>query len=377
MTWVVDASNVIGSRPDGWWRDRAGAARRLVGQLDAFAAETGEPVIVVLDSGAPPPAEHAEVVVASRKGRNAADDEIVALLEDRGADGVRVVTSDAELARRVRALGADVEGAGGFRRRLGNPGSPGTGNRRSLRAASLRASARHTSRRRRRRRSRIAARSARMRARGSRLEMHDAVVGHAEADPLVDLVGAGFSTSVNSTTRSPLARARRRARRRDRAAEPEPALIGWGVDAVDARDPRCCGRAERERGRGARLVLHSQSIPFAISASTPLLHPLRQVELLAEGVEPPHREGEVVRRPPRAAGCDGSGGSSSPSANSRSWSHVLAWSSVLAVHAAAKRSTVSTSPLTPGTSAPYSAAPAPARRRPGRLTAGGRTAVCG
>jgi uncharacterized protein YaiI (UPF0178 family) len=118
MTWVVDASNVIGSRPDGWWRDRAGAARRLVAQLDTFAVETGEPVIVVLDGGAPPPAEHAEVVVASRSGPNAADDEIVALLEERGADGVRVVTSDAELARRVRALGADVEGAGGFRRRL-------------------------------------------------------------------------------------------------------------------------------------------------------------------------------------------------------------------------------------------------------------------
>ena len=35
--WVVDASNVIGSRPDGWWRDRAGAARRLVEPLDRFA----------------------------------------------------------------------------------------------------------------------------------------------------------------------------------------------------------------------------------------------------------------------------------------------------------------------------------------------------
>ena len=35
--WVVDASNVIGSRPDGWWRDRAGAARRLVAALDALA----------------------------------------------------------------------------------------------------------------------------------------------------------------------------------------------------------------------------------------------------------------------------------------------------------------------------------------------------
>src|SRR4051794_10590249 len=116
--WVVDASNVIGSRPDGWWRDRAGATRRLVAQLDRFAEGEGEPVIVVLDGGRPPPAERVEVVVASRRGRNAADDEIVALLEDRGGEGTRVVTSDAELARRVRALGADVEGAGGFRQRL-------------------------------------------------------------------------------------------------------------------------------------------------------------------------------------------------------------------------------------------------------------------
>jgi uncharacterized protein YaiI (UPF0178 family) len=114
MTWVVDASNVIGSRPDGWWRDRAGATRRLVAQLDRLH----DAVIVVLDGGEPPPAEHAEVVVASRRGRNAADDEIVALLRDRGAEGMTVVTSDAELARRVRALGAAVEGAGGFRRRL-------------------------------------------------------------------------------------------------------------------------------------------------------------------------------------------------------------------------------------------------------------------
>jgi uncharacterized protein YaiI (UPF0178 family) len=124
MTWVVDASNVIGSRPDGWWRDRAGATRRLVEQLDRLP----EPVIVVLDAGAPPPAEHAEVVVASRRGRDAADDEIVALLEERGGAGMTVVTSDAELARRVRALGADVEGAGGFRRRLDEiERSPGRG----------------------------------------------------------------------------------------------------------------------------------------------------------------------------------------------------------------------------------------------------------
>ena len=124
MTWVVDASNVIGSRPDGWWRDRAGATRRLVARLDGFAAETGEQVVVVLDGGEPPAAERAEVRrrLAPRPRRS--DDEIVALLEDRGADGARVVTSDAELARRVRALGADVVGAGTFRRRL-DEGQPG------------------------------------------------------------------------------------------------------------------------------------------------------------------------------------------------------------------------------------------------------------
>jgi uncharacterized protein YaiI (UPF0178 family) len=120
--WVVDASNVIGARPDGWWRDRAGAARRLVAALDGFAARTGDDVTVVLDAGEPPPSERAEVVVARRRGRDAADDEIVELLETRGGAGARVVTSDAELARRVRELGAEVEGAGGFRRRLNEAG---------------------------------------------------------------------------------------------------------------------------------------------------------------------------------------------------------------------------------------------------------------
>jgi uncharacterized protein YaiI (UPF0178 family) len=116
--WVVDASNVIGSRPDGWWRDRDGATRRLVEALEGFAERTGDEVTVVLDAGEPPPAKRVEVLVAARRGRDAADDAIVELLEARGGDGARVVTSDAELARRVRALGAEVEGAGGFRARL-------------------------------------------------------------------------------------------------------------------------------------------------------------------------------------------------------------------------------------------------------------------
>lgn len=119
--WLIDASNVIGSRPDGWWRDREGAARRLLDELRELAA-AGDDVTVVLDAG---PAEWAgredtfEVAIAPRRGRNAADDEIARRLDaDPDAASVRVVTSDADLAARARARGAQVEGAGTFRRKL-------------------------------------------------------------------------------------------------------------------------------------------------------------------------------------------------------------------------------------------------------------------
>lgn len=119
MHWFVDASNVIGSRPDGWWRDRAGATRRLIAAVSAWAQAEQARVTVVLDAG-PPELARAEgdvdVVIAPRRGRDAADDEIARLVEGR-ADA-RVVTSDAALAARVRASGAQVEGAGSFRNRL-------------------------------------------------------------------------------------------------------------------------------------------------------------------------------------------------------------------------------------------------------------------
>jgi predicted RNA-binding protein with PIN domain len=122
MRWMVDASNVIGSKPDGWWRDRHGATRRLLDDLREFAAG-GEDVTVVLDAGPPEWAGREgtlEVAIAPRRGRDAADDEIarrVAADPDPGT--IRVVTSDATLAHRARECGADVEGAGAFRRRLG------------------------------------------------------------------------------------------------------------------------------------------------------------------------------------------------------------------------------------------------------------------
>jgi predicted RNA-binding protein with PIN domain len=119
--WLVDASNVIGSRPDGWWRDRDGATERLLSALRELAGPDDE-VVVVLDAG---PASWAgrsgafEVAIAPRRGRNAADDEIARRLEaDADPASVQVVTSDNDLAGRARALGASVVGAGEFRRRL-------------------------------------------------------------------------------------------------------------------------------------------------------------------------------------------------------------------------------------------------------------------
>jgi predicted RNA-binding protein with PIN domain len=121
VRWVVDGMNVIGSRPTGWWRDRPGAMRDLVEELNEFAESTGDPVTVVLD-GKPFDLEGGDrvrVQFASRRGPNAADDDIAALVEsDDDRSDLSVVTSDADLARRVRGAGATVVGAGQFRRLL-------------------------------------------------------------------------------------------------------------------------------------------------------------------------------------------------------------------------------------------------------------------
>lgn len=123
---LVDGNNVVGSRPDGWWRDRPAAARRLVGELQALAARTGDDVAVVFD-GRPvpdlPEGLHTGVRVAyaRRSGRDAADDRIVEeITNDDDAGSLTVVTSDRALAQRARELGAILEGAGALTRELGS-----------------------------------------------------------------------------------------------------------------------------------------------------------------------------------------------------------------------------------------------------------------
>jgi predicted RNA-binding protein with PIN domain len=118
---LIDGNNVMGSRPDGWWRDRAGAGGRLVERVRAWAEAHDRPVTIVFDQPVRPPADGdtgpVAVVVARRRGRDAADDRIVELL-DGASEPVEVVTSDRGLADRVRARGGRVTSAGSFLRAL-------------------------------------------------------------------------------------------------------------------------------------------------------------------------------------------------------------------------------------------------------------------
>jgi len=110
--------NVIGTRPDAWWKDRHGAMVELVDLLERWSAATGAEVTVVFEKPPSPPIRSSVVGVAHapRPRRDSADDEIVRLLlADPNPGTVRVVTSDHWLSDRVMAAGASTEPAGPFR----------------------------------------------------------------------------------------------------------------------------------------------------------------------------------------------------------------------------------------------------------------------
>ncbi|AFC53968.1 MULTISPECIES: NYN domain-containing protein [Mycobacterium] len=118
MRWIVDGMNVIGSRPDGWWKDREGAMVALVEHLDRWASSQGETVTVVFER---PPSRviassAVEIAYAPRAAANSADDEIVRLVAaDAAPRDIRVVTSDRALTERVRSLGVSVHRSESFR----------------------------------------------------------------------------------------------------------------------------------------------------------------------------------------------------------------------------------------------------------------------
>ncbi len=140
-TWIVDAANVIGARPDGWWRDRAGAALRLHQRLSelwpsvllphtsasqaAGGPATNHPgtrrhdpparVVLVLEgmardgvpAGPDPAIPRLLVVHAAGSGDDAVVDQV-----RQQAGPVLVVTGDRELRGRVKAIGAATAGPG-------------------------------------------------------------------------------------------------------------------------------------------------------------------------------------------------------------------------------------------------------------------------
>jgi hypothetical protein len=111
---IVDAANVVGSKPDGWWRDRRAANTRLRDSLSGLAdhgfGDVSPPceVVLVVEGQARGISPTATVAVVSARG--SADDQIVDLVAAQSDRPRIVVTSDRELGERVRALGAGLVG---------------------------------------------------------------------------------------------------------------------------------------------------------------------------------------------------------------------------------------------------------------------------
>ncbi|MFD9425347.1 MULTISPECIES: NTP pyrophosphohydrolase [unclassified Streptomyces] len=111
---IVDAANVVGSVPDGWWRDRRGAAERLRDSLVPYAG-AGLP-------GHPGPVELVLVVEGAARGVEAVpgvrveaadgsgDDRIAELVAAAGSRPCVVVTADRGLRQRVEPYGARCVG---------------------------------------------------------------------------------------------------------------------------------------------------------------------------------------------------------------------------------------------------------------------------
>lgn len=112
---VIDAANVVGSRPTGWWRDRGKAAKEFcAGLADALkAGQLNAPVVVVLEGAARQGVDEGDqdglrVVHASGHGDDAIAETVAQAVTD--GESVTLVTADRELQRRARQAGAEIAG---------------------------------------------------------------------------------------------------------------------------------------------------------------------------------------------------------------------------------------------------------------------------
>ena len=106
MTIVVDVANVMGSRPDGWWRDRAGAAVRLHDQITRLAAS--DRAALPDDSRPPESAERPGFVMVLEGAAKAAAARIqpgeVRVVQARAAPSVGTSQAALPVTRSARAL---------------------------------------------------------------------------------------------------------------------------------------------------------------------------------------------------------------------------------------------------------------------------------
>ncbi|MFV0523840.1 MAG: hypothetical protein ACK5RL_05010 [Acidimicrobiales bacterium] len=132
--WLIDGTNVFGSRPDGWWNNRPRAADSLTRTVAEWCRGHDDEVLVVFDQ----PVDDAtvaqsggnlRVVVAERRGRDAADDVIVGHVDSWQGDGgtapppsapsrLVVVSSDKGLRARLPSW-VELRSVGSFRRLIG------------------------------------------------------------------------------------------------------------------------------------------------------------------------------------------------------------------------------------------------------------------
>jgi hypothetical protein len=109
---LIDAANVVGSRPTGWWKDRPGAAAAFVEQVRAAlsSGRLSQPVVVVLEGKARQGVQAGDGDGMTVRHAAGSGDDLLVEVTSEATGQVTLVTADRGLRLRAEALGAEVVG---------------------------------------------------------------------------------------------------------------------------------------------------------------------------------------------------------------------------------------------------------------------------